>query len=64
MKEDVLKKQGTVIEPLLLSQRHEGSLDYFLNSRVKNMTTISENLQTKPSFSVGSALALTAWQNG
>jgi hypothetical protein len=60
----VLEKQRTVIEPLLWSQWHESRLDHFLNSRVRNMPTISENLQTETNFRAGSALMTTAWQKG
>jgi hypothetical protein len=47
-----------VIEPLLWSQRHEGSHDHSLNSRVRIVLTIGEILQMKISFRVGSALTL------
>jgi hypothetical protein len=53
--EKFVRKQRTVIEPLLGSQRHEGRHDHFLIPRVEIVPTISENLQTETSFSVESA---------
>jgi hypothetical protein len=50
----VLGKQRMVIEPLLWSQWHEGRLDWFLNSRVKNRPTIRWELadENKPQHGV------------
>jgi hypothetical protein len=45
-----------VTKPLLWSQQHESRLEHFLNSKVGNMPTIIENLQSRTSFSVQSAL--------
>jgi hypothetical protein len=52
----VLRKQRTVIEPLLWSLWQEGWLDHFLNSGVGIMPNNDENLLMETSFSVGSIL--------
>jgi hypothetical protein len=51
--ERFIRKQKTVMGPLLWSQRHKGRHDHFFNSRVGIVPTISEILQTETSFNVG-----------
>jgi hypothetical protein len=58
---EVLGNKEQSREPLLWSWRNEGRHHLFLNSRVRIIPTINEDLQTGTSFSVGSAMTTTAW---
>jgi hypothetical protein len=49
-----------VTELLLRSRRHEGRLDYFLNSRVRHWPTIGHEHADETSFGVGSTLTTTS----
>jgi hypothetical protein len=56
MEKRFIRNQRMVIESFSWFERHEDRCDYFLNSQVRIMHTISAILQTRIGFNVGSTL--------